>query len=57
MKKNLLDKLHVCLCPIILGGGRPSFIEDRYIKLSAVKSYKPDHYRMGEDVLFDININ
>jgi len=57
MKKNLLDKLHVCLCPIILGGGRPSFIEDKYIKLSAVKSYEPDYYRMGEDVLFDININ
>ena len=57
IKKNLLDRLHVCLCPIILGGGRPSFIEKRYISLSAVKSFKPNHYRMGGDILFDININ
>ncbi len=57
IKKNLLDRLHVCLCPIIMGGGRASFIEERYIKLSDTKSYKPNHYKMGEDILFDININ
>ena len=22
MEKNILDRIHVCLCPVILGGGR-----------------------------------
>jgi riboflavin biosynthesis pyrimidine reductase len=57
IKKNLLDRLHVCLCPIILGGGRPSFIENKYIKIPDLKSYRPCHYIMGKDILFDININ
>tara|TARA_B100001063_G_scaffold94602_1_gene88241 strand:- start:221 stop:1000 length:780 start_codon:yes stop_codon:yes gene_type:complete len=57
MNKCILNKIHICLCPIILGGGRPSFITDRYIKLSDVKSLKPNHYQMGKDVLFDINLS
>lgn len=57
MNKNILNKIHICLCPILLGGGRPSFITDKYIKLNDVKSYKPNHYQMGKDVLFDINLS
>lgn len=55
LKKNILNRVHVCLCPIILGGGRSSFI-DNITKLSAVKSYNPNHYKMGNDILFDIPI-
>ncbi len=57
MNKNILNKIHICLCPIILGGGRPSFVPDKYIKLNSIKSFKPDHYKMGKDILFDIDIN
>jgi len=57
MNKNILNKIHICLCPIILGGGRPSFITDKYIKLNDIKSYKPNYYQMGKDVLFDINLS
>lgn len=57
MNKNILNKIHICLCPIILGGGRPSFIPDKYIKLSSLKPYNPNHYQMGKDILFDIDIN
>jgi len=55
MKNDMLDKIHVCLCPIILGGGRSSFIADN-IKLTQTKSYTSNHYKMGKDILFDINL-
>ena len=57
MNKNILNKIHICLCPIILGGGQPSFVPDKYIKLNNQKSFKPNHYQMGKDILFDIDIN
>jgi len=57
MNKNILNKIHICLCPIILGGGRPSFVPDKYVKLNNQKSFKPNYYQMGKDILFDIDIN
>ena len=56
MNANILDRIHVCLCPIILGGGRASFVNKKYTKLSNVKSYSPDFYEMGDDILFDISL-
>ena len=56
MTKNIFDRLHVCLCPIILGGGRPSFIVNKYIKINKLKSYQTRHFMMGKDILFDINL-
>ena len=56
MEKNILDRIHVCLCPIILGGGRPSFIENKNISINNLKSYDPKHYQMGDDVLFDLKV-
>ncbi len=56
LNKNMLNRIHICLCPIILGGGRASFINNKCTKLSEVKSYNPAHYKMGNDVLFDINL-
>ena len=56
MEKNILDRIHVCLCPIMLGGGRPSFIENKNISINNLKSYDPKHYQMGNDVLFDLKV-
>ena len=56
MEKNIIDRIHVCLCPIILGGGRPSFIENKNISINNLKSYDPRHYQMGNDVLFDLKV-
>ncbi len=56
MEKKLLNRIHVCLCPIILGGGRPSFIKNRVLDINEMPSYKPVHHLMGKDVLFDIKI-
>tara|TARA_B100001057_G_scaffold238364_1_gene238690 strand:- start:4750 stop:5532 length:783 start_codon:yes stop_codon:yes gene_type:complete len=56
LNKNMLNRIHICLCPIILGGGRASFINNKYTKLTESKSYNPYHYEMGDDVLFDIKL-
>ena len=56
MEKNILDRIHLCLCPIILGGGRPSFIQSKNISIKNLKSYDPKHYNMGNDVLFDLKV-
>ena len=56
MEKNILDRIHVCLCPIILGGGRPSFIQNKNISINSLKTYDPKHYQMGNDVLFDLKV-
>ena len=56
MEKNILDRIHVCLCPIILGGGRPSFIQNKNISIKNLKSYDAKHYNMGNDVLLDLKV-
>ena len=56
LNKKILNRIHVCLCPIILGGGRPSFIKNDVLDLNEMPSYKPVHHLMGKDVLFDIKI-
>ena len=56
MEKNILDRIHVCLCPVILGGGRSSFIQNKNISINNLKSYDPKHYNMGNDVLFDLKV-
>ena len=56
MKKNILDRIHICLCPIILGGGRPSFIQDNYVSINDLKSHHAQYYKMGSDVLLDLKI-
>ena len=56
LNKKILNRIHVCLCPIILGGGRPSFIKNHVLNLNEMPSYKPVHHLMGKDILFDIKI-
>jgi dihydrofolate reductase len=33
IKENLIDEYHIQLCPTVVGGGRPLFANDIYIKL------------------------
>lgn len=56
LKYNLLNRLHLCVCPIILGGGRASIYQDKNIKLSSIKEYQTSYYKMGSDLLCDLKI-
>ena len=51
-----LDRLHLCICPIILGKGRSSFLTKKESKLENIFEHSVMHYKMGEDVLCDIDL-
>ena len=51
-----LDRLHLCLCPVILGKGRSSFLTKKESKLRNIFEHSIIHYKMGEDVLCDIDL-
>ena len=54
--KNLLDKLHLCISPIILGKGISSFIIPKQKSLKEVCEHKISYMKMGRDILCDINL-
>ena len=45
-----LDRLHLCICPIILGKGRSSFLTKKESKLENIFEHSIAHYKMGEDL-------
>ena len=51
-----LDRLHLCICPIILGKGRSSFLTKKESKLENIFEHSIAHYKMGEDVLCDVDL-
>ena len=55
-KKNLLDKLHLCISPIILGEGVSSFIIPKQKSLKEVGEHKISYIKMGSDILCDIDL-
>ena len=54
--KNLLDKLHLCISPIILGKGISSFIIPKQKTLKEVCEHKISYMKMGHDILCDIDL-
>ena len=55
-EKNLLDKLHLCISPIILGEGVSSFIIPKQKSLKEVGEHKISYIKMGSDILCDIDL-
>jgi len=55
-KKNLLDRLHLCISPIILGEGISSFIIPKQKSLKEVGEHKISYIKMGSDILCDIDL-
>ena len=55
-EKNLLDKLHLCISPIILGEGISSFIIPKQKSLKEVYEHKISYMKMGSDILCDIDL-
>lgn len=56
LEADLLDRLHVCVAPLLIGSGRPS------ISLASIESLEeairppPRHFMLGQDVLFDLDL-
>ena len=56
-EKNLLDKLHLCISPIILGEGVSSFIIPKKKSLKEIEEHEISYMKMGDDILCDIDLS
>ena len=52
-----LNKLHLCISPIIIGDGRSSFILEKKSNIKDFKDHKISYYKMGSDILCDIDLS
>ena len=52
-----LNKLHLCISPIIIGDGRSSFILEKKPSIKDFKDHKISYYKMGSDILCDIDLS
>ncbi len=48
-----LDRLQVCVCPLIIGSGRPSFTLPEALDLEAARQFDARPFTLGRDILFD----
>ncbi len=55
--KNILDRLHICISPSILGKGKSSFITQRRKSLDDELNHKIKYSKMGKDILCDIDLS
>ncbi len=54
---KLLHKIHLCISPIIIGQGRSSFVLPKIKSLKNIKDNKIKYFKMGKDILCDINLS
>ena len=55
--KKLLNKIHLCISPVIIGQGRNSFILPKIKSLKNIKDNKIKYFKMGKDILCDIDLS
>ena len=55
LEAGLLDRLHVCVAPMIIGSGRASFTLPPIRSLGDALRPTTRHFRLGDDVLFDLD--
>ena len=56
LKAGLLNRLHVCVAPLIIGAGRPALTLPPVDHLSDAMRPPCRHYAMGDDMLFDLEL-
>ena len=55
-RKKSLNRLHLCISPILIGRGISSFIIDKNVKINEAKIKKISYIKMGKDILCNIKL-
>ena len=55
-RKKFLNRLHLCISPILIGRGINSFIIDKDVKINETKIKKIGYIKMGKDILCNIKL-
>ncbi|MEM7416511.1 MAG: RibD family protein [Gemmatimonadota bacterium] len=56
LEADLLDRLHVCVAPLLIGSGRPSIALAAIERLDEAIRAPSRHFTLGRDVLFDLDL-
>lgn len=56
LQAGCLDRIHVCVAPMIIGSGRPSFLLPEVDKLEDCVYLDVQHFSSGPDILFDCQL-
>ena len=56
LEAGLLDRLHVTVAPLLIGSGRPALTLAPIEALSEARRPRCRHFRLGEDILFDLDL-
>lgn len=57
LQAGVLHRLHVTVAPLIIGSGRPAFTLDPVATLEQAIRPRCRHFRLGEDLLFDLDLD
>ena len=56
LQAGTLDRLHVTVAPLLIGSGRPALTLDPIESLQQALRPPCRHFRLGEDILFDLDL-
>ena len=56
LQAGILDRLHVTVAPLLIGSGRPALTLDPIASLHQALRPRCRHFRLGEDILFDLDL-
>ncbi len=56
LQSGSLDRLHVTVAPMLIGSGRPAFVLHPIASLNDALRPACRHFRLGDDMLFDLDL-